>query len=69
MFQTVINLLTAALVSYNVHEHVPNDLSVEDKYFPSEYLDTQKTVDLLSKWTQNQKMQLNYKKITHNDFE
>ena len=58
----LINLITAGLASYNFREHVASDVGIDQLFLPSENVPAQKYMDNISRWTENNKMQLNEKK-------
>ena len=58
----VINLLIVGLTSFNIRGSVPTDIPTHNGYIPPENLQTQKHIDQISQWTDNQKMRLNEKK-------
>ena len=57
-----VNLLLVGLASYNSHSHVPSDIPVHNQFIPAEHLQTQKHLQKIKEWTDNQKMMLNQKK-------
>ena len=57
-----IKLQNAALQSYNVRLHVPNDIPVDNGFIQPESLKSQDTLNNISAWTAKQKMRLNHKK-------
>ena len=57
-----INLNKIGVSSYNVRNHVPSDVPLNNGFIPGELLNTQKVINDISEWTKNQKMCLNKKK-------
>ena len=57
-----VNLLLVGLASYNCHSHVPSDIPVHNQFILAEHLKTQKHLQKIKEWTDNQKMVLNQKK-------
>ena len=57
-----INLLIVGLCSFNSKLSVPNDIPNHNQYIPAECLESQKYLEKIQLWTENQKMILNTKK-------
>ena len=57
-----INLLSVGLTSYNIKEHIPSDISVDQHFIPPQNLKSHQWLLDINAWTLNQKMQLNKKK-------
>ena len=55
----IINLLTVGLSSFNLKGQVPSDVHTHNQIIPSHNLKSQKWLDEISDWTQNQKMKIN----------
>ena len=64
-FLDIINLLTFILNSYDVMAHVPSDINVNHSYLPGESLSSQQSLDLISKWTEENQMKLNSEKTNY----
>ena len=58
----VVNLLTIGISSYNVKQHVPSDVPVDNGYIDPNSLKSQQYLDAICTWTDKQKMKLNIKK-------
>ena len=58
----VVNLLTVGITSYNIKNHIPSDIPSHNQYIPPENLESQKWLDKIDNWTENQKMKINAKK-------
>ena len=58
----VVNLLTIGISSYNVKQHVPSDVPVDNGYIDANSLKSQQYLDAICTWTDKQKMKLNIKK-------
>ena len=61
-FLEIIYLLNVGLATYNVRAHVPSDIPYHNQIIPSENLESQKHLEKINVWTENQKMKLNEKK-------
>ena len=55
----IVNLLTVGLTEYNVKEHVPSDIPVENNFISSENLQSQQWLEEINEWTDNHKMKIN----------
>ena len=55
----IINLLTVGLSSFNLKGQVPSDVHTHNQIIPSHNLKSQKWLNEISDWTQNQKMKIN----------
>ena len=58
----IINLLTVGLSSFNLKGQVPSDIHTHNQIIPSHNLKSQKWLDEISDWTQNQNMKINSEK-------
>ena len=64
----VVNLLTIGLSSYNVKQHVPSDIPVNNAYIEAQHLKTQSYIRSISDWTLENQMKLNHKKSSFMTF-
>ena len=69
----VINLISVGITSYNFNLHVASDIAIDQSFVHSSNLQSQKYIDKIQNWTQENKMQLNESKtkvmifnFTHN---
>ena len=53
------------LTNYDFTNHVASDIGIDEKYLPTESLQTQKNMDLLSIWTKENLMKLNEAKTKY----
>ena len=58
----ILNLVNIGLTSLNLKAHVPSDLPDHGQFLDSNNLKSQDWLDCISKWTADQKMQINEKK-------
>ena len=58
----IVNLLTIGITSMNMKQTVPSDLPSHNQFIPAQNLQSQKWLDQINKWTENQKMIINEKK-------
>ena len=58
----MVNLLSIGFASYNFQMHVASDIPTNGYYLPSENTQTQEYLNKISKWTTDNKMELNKKK-------
>ena len=58
----IINLISIGLASYNFRNHVASDVGVDQKFLPSQNIETQNYMNMICKWTDDMKMKLNQKK-------
>ena len=58
----IINLITVGMTSFNIWSQVPNDIETHNNFIPSENLFTQKWLNEINVWSENQKMVINEKK-------
>ena len=58
----VVNLLNIGLSSMNIRNQVPNDLPVHGQFVENRNLLSQKYLDEINKWTENQQMEISGKK-------
>ena len=61
----IINLASVGLASFNIKSQVPSNVPVHNQLIPSENLKTQKYLEDINDWTEENKMQINQRK-THN---
>ena len=59
-----IVIMANLLQEYDYLEHVPSDIGVDDKFLPPESFQMQEKLDSISKWTEQNLMKLNTKKVT-----
>ena len=62
---TLVNLVTTKLETYNVKEHVPSHIPTHNTIIRCENLRTQKDLERINKWTNENKMLLNVKKTDY----
>ena len=56
-------LLFGGLLSdYNFMDHIASDIGIDESFVPSSNLQTQKNLDTIARWTDDNKMKLNEKK-------
>ena len=58
----IINLISVGLSSYNLKEQIPSDIASHNQFVPAVNLNSQKYLDNLSKWTEENLMKLNVEK-------
>ena len=58
----VIFLANVGLASYNNRSQVPSNIATHCQFIPNEHLKTQKYVEDINQWTEENKMRLNEKK-------
>ena len=59
-FLEILNLITHGLTSYNFKAHIASDINGEhNQFIPSESLKSQKYLEEISTWTDNNQMKLN----------
>ena len=59
-------LLFGGLLSdYNFMDHVASDIGIDESFIPSSNLQTQKNLDTIARWTDDNKMKLNEKKTNY----
>ena len=61
-FLEIINLLNIGIATYNLKEHVPNNIPVHNQIVKSDQLLSQGYVEKINEWTERNKMVLNAKK-------
>ena len=44
-------LISGLLIAYNVYQHVPSDIAVDEQFLPAESYPTQDTLNSISHWT------------------
>ena len=64
-FIEIINLITAGLSCYNFKQQVASDISQENQYIPPDHLQTNKHLEKISKWSDQNLMQLNCQKTKY----
>ena len=64
-FLEIINLLIQGLKAYNVKSHVPSDININNQYLPSQDLSSQQSLEMISKWTEDNQMKLNSEKTNY----
>ena len=57
--------LSGILVEYDVHSHVPSDIGVDQLFLPSSSISTQSHLEQISRWTNENLMQLNEDKSSY----
>ena len=57
--------LTGILIDYDCLNHVPSDIGVDQQFLPPEKFDTQGTLNQISRWTDNNLMQINVSKTKY----
>ena len=60
--------LSGLLIDYNVYQHVPSDIGIDDQYLPPESYPTQNTLNTVANWTQQNLMQMNEAKCNYMSF-
>ena len=58
----IINLLTIGITSFYFKQQVPNDIIQDNHFIPPDNLNSQKYINEIESWTQNQKMKINTSK-------
>ena len=58
----IVNLLTVGIASFNIKHQIPTDVPSHNQFIPAQNLESQKWLDQINEWTQNQKMLINSKK-------
>ena len=58
-------LMASLLQEYDYHEHVPNDIGINDKFLPPHTFQMQESLNSISNWTQENLMKLNSKKSNY----
>ena len=58
----ILNLINIGISSYNLKSHVPSNIPDHNQYIAPESLKSQKWLDEISKWTEDQKMMINESK-------
>ena len=61
----ILNLIRIASSSYEVEEHVPSDIGIDNKYIDSSNIKTQDYLDKIQDWTYKKKMKLNVQKTDY----
>ena len=57
-----VNLLVIGLASYNAHASVPSHIPDHNQFIPAEHLESQKYLNQIQEWSENNKMILNHQK-------
>ena len=62
---TVLELVMMAglLTEYNFKAHVASDIGIDEQYIPAASLETQKNLNYIAQWTENNKMKINENKL------
>ena len=55
----VVNLLSIGISSYDVKNHVPNDIAIHNQFLNPDSLQSQNHLNYISNWTEEQQMKLN----------
>ena len=58
----IINLLNIGLASHNMKQQIPNDIPIHGQVIPNFNLKSQKYIEEINSWTQNQQMIISEKK-------
>ena len=58
----IINLISVGLSCYNSKYHIPSDIAEHSQFVPAANLKSQKYLNSLSKWTEENQMKLNKQK-------
>ena len=61
----ILNLVSIASSIYEVEEHVPSDIGIDNKYIDSSNIKTQDYLDKIQDWTYKKKMKLNVQKTDY----
>ena len=61
----MINLVFSGISSYNFKEHVASDIGVHGKYLPNQNFQSQKYLEKISSWTNQNQMALNKAKTKY----
>ena len=62
-FIEILNLIAQGILKYDFKSHVASDISVDhNQFIPSNSLESQSNLNLISQWTRNAKMQINVSK-------
>ena len=64
----VINLANVGLASVNIKSQVPSNIPVHNQFIPCENLKTQKYLEDINNWTEENKMMINQKKTLNIQF-
>ena len=59
----IVNLLTIGISCYNVKSHIPSNIGIHNQFIPASNLKSQKYLNQISEWTDNQLMKINESKI------
>ena len=58
----IVNLLSVKIASYDLKNHIPNDIPSHNMYIPGESLKSQEYLNKISDWTQDHKGKINTEK-------
>ena len=61
----IIHLANVGLASHNFKRNIPTNIAAHSQFIPNEHLRTQKYVEDINKWTEENKMELNEKKTSN----
>ena len=64
----IINLASVGLASYNIKSRVPSNIPVHNQFIPRDNLKTQRYLEDINIWTENNKMMINQKKTLNIQF-
>ena len=64
----IINLANVGLASFNVKSQIPSNIPVHNQFIPSDNLSTQKYLEDINTWTEENKMMINQKKTFNIQF-
>ena len=58
-------LLSGILMDYKIHEHIPSDIAIDEKFLPPSSLKIQENLNEINTWTQKNLMRLNPTKCNY----
>ena len=58
-------LLSGLLTEYNFHQHVANDIGIDELYVPATSFKTQDNINQIEEWTAKNLMKMNEKKSNY----
>ena len=58
-------LLSGILMDYKIHEHIPSDIAIDEKFLPPSSLKIQENLNEINSWTQKNLMRLNPTKCNY----
>ena len=64
-FLEILNLISAGLTCYYARQQIPSDISVGEQFLPPENVQTNKYIQKINQWTQNQQMKMNFEKTKY----